>query len=351
MYSNNDILNDVEDNEEEASRRARRGLVLQPGAIGDCILTLPLIAFMREALALGSVDIVGHAEYVGFLPGRSCVDGIRSIDLIDLHRLFVAAETFKLDDGDPLIGVFDGYGWIVTFLGEPGSDFEQNLIFTAFCSHSAEVITLPLKPPAKITSHISDFYIEQFSAQCDLEPEARAVGCDEAMIRATDTDVSSGKALLEEHGVDPSAELVVIHPGSGGLSKCWHVDNFLSVAGELSLRDKQVLFLLGPAELERFSDSPIKAIEGEAKCVRDLSLEQAVGVLSGAWGFVGNDCGITHLAAALGVRTVAVFGPTDQEVYRPIGPAVTTVPCEESERFAQGVSVQMQQQVLEALEG
>jgi hypothetical protein len=350
MYSSNDILSDVRAKEAEASRRTRRGLVLQPGAIGDCILTLPLIAFMREALGLGSVDIVGHAEYVGFLPGRSCVDGIRSIDLIDLHRLFAKAGTFDLGDGDPLISVFDSYGWIVTFLGDPDSDFEQNLTFTVYCSHNAEVITLPLKPPAKIASHISDFYIEQFSAQSGLELEGRAVRCDEVMIRATDADVGAGAELLEEHGIDPSQQLVVIHPGSGGLTKCWHLDNFLAVARELSLRDKQVLFLLGPAELERFSDSAIKAIEAEAKCMRDLSLEQVVAVLSRARGFVGNDSGITHLAAALGVRTVAVFGPTDRDVYRPIGPAVTTLLSDRSERFAESVSVQMQQRLLDALE-
>jgi ADP-heptose:LPS heptosyltransferase len=205
-----------------------------------------------------------------------------------------------------------------------------------------------MKAPDKLASHISDFYIEQFSAQCGLELEARAVRCDEVMIRATDADVSTGGELLEEHGVDPSRELVVIHPGSGGRSKCWHLDNFLAVAREL--RDKQVLFLLGPAELERFSDSAIKAIEAEAKCMRDLSLVQVLAVLSCARGFVGNDSGITHLAAALGVRTVAVFGPTDRDVYRPIGPAVTTVLCGRSERFAESVSVQMQQRLLDALE-
>jgi len=51
-------------------------------------------------------------------------------------------------------------------------------------------------------------------------------------------------------------------------------------------------------------------------------LTQVLGILSCADGFVGNDSGITHLAAAMGVRTLAVFGPTNPAVYRPVGPAV-----------------------------
>ena len=85
-------------------------------------------------------------------PERTCVDSIRSIDTAELHRLFAAPASFDLADRDPLIHMFADYSWIVTFLGEPGSDFEQNLIFTANCSHSAEVITLSLKPPEAASS-------------------------------------------------------------------------------------------------------------------------------------------------------------------------------------------------------
>jgi ADP-heptose:LPS heptosyltransferase len=46
-------------------------------------------------------------------------------------------------------------------------------------------------------------------------------------------------------------------------------------------------------------------------------------ILSCCRGYLGNDSGITHLAAALGIKTVAIFGPTDPAIYAPIGPAVT----------------------------
>ncbi|MHC4557550.1 MAG: hypothetical protein ACYS80_09635, partial [Planctomycetota bacterium] len=130
MQTHDNILDMLREKGAEAARKMQRGLILQPGAIGDCILTLPLAAFMKDALQLGGIDILGHTEYVGILPGRTCIDGIRSIDSMDLHRLFAKTKAFELKDRDPLINAFADYAWIATFLGEPNSNFEQNLIFT-----------------------------------------------------------------------------------------------------------------------------------------------------------------------------------------------------------------------------
>jgi ADP-heptose:LPS heptosyltransferase len=130
---------------------------------------------------------------------------------------------------------------------------------------------------------------------------------------------------LREIDVDLSRKLVVFQPGSGGLHKCWHLDNFLAIAKELVSEGDEVVFLLGPAELSRFREARIKKITSAAKCLTDLSLTEVVGLLSCADKFLGNDSGITHLAAALGIETIAVFGPTNPVVYKPIGPAVTVL--------------------------
>ena len=346
---------------------ARRGVILQPGAIGDCILTLPLAEFMKNCLGLGGIDILGHTEYIGILPGRTCVDGIRSIDSIDLHRLFAETKAFNLADGDPLINVFADYSWIATFLGEPNSNFEENLIFTANCSHSAEVITLSMKPSKDFSEHLADFYIEQFIDQSGLSLQRWRVRRRERLIKATKADVNRGRELLEEINVDFSEKLVVIHPGSGGLHKCWHLDNFLAIAKELTFGGVEVIFLLGPTELDRFT--PLLSCESKkggtikkitpavllrkieaagARCLTDLSLTQVLGLLSCADGFVGNDSGITHLAAGLGVKTSAVFGPTKPAVYGPIGPAVTIF-ADSTAAFVKGPSAALQQELLEVL--
>ncbi len=348
MRTNDNILDLLREKGAEAARKAQRGVILQPGAIGDCILTLPLAAFMKDVLGLGSVDILGHSEYVGILPGRTCIDSISSIDSIALHRLFVDTKTFDLKDGDPLISTFSGYAWIATFLGDPDSNFEQNLIFTANCSHSAEVITLSMKPPEGFSRNLTDFYIEHFISQSGLSLQARQVRPGDCSIKATDADIAQGKELLKETGLEPGQKLVVIQPGSGGLSKCWYLDNFLAVAKELDSKGIEVIFLLGPAEVDRFNDATIKKISRFARCLRDLSLAQILGLLSYSNGFIGNDSGITHLAAALGGRTLAVFGPTNPVVYIPIGPAVKVF-ANNTTAFTKKPLVSLQHELLDVL--
>jgi hypothetical protein len=303
---------------------------------------------MKETLELGGIDFLGHTEYIGFLPGRTCIDSVRSMDSMNLHRLFVKTSTFDLADGDPLIDAFADYAWIVTFLGEPNSHFEQNLIFTANCSHSAEVITLSMKPPEDYSNHLTDYYRQQFVDESGLLSESRQVMQSALLIKATETDTKKGRELLKDIQLDSSEKLVVIQPGSGGLHKCWHMDNFLAVAEELRLNGTEVVFLLGPVEHDRFSNATIKEINSVAKCLTGLSLTQVVWLLSCSDGFIGNDSGITHLAAGMGVRTVVIFGPTNPDVYKPVGPAVTVLVGSRT-GFVDKPSANLQQEVLDVL--
>ena len=348
VQTSNDILSLLEAEGAQAAKEAQRGVILQPGALGDCILTLPLVKVMTEALGLGGVDLVGHSEYIGILPGRSCVSSIRSIDSTELHRLFVEPAKFDLADRDPLINTFADYAWIVTFLGEPDGPFEQNLIFTANCSHSAEIITLSLKPPHDAAQHVAEHYVRQFARQSGLPQDRAGIAATEPLIRVTDADRERGLELLEQRDIDPSKRLVVIHPGSGGRHKCWHISNFLRIAQTLRDDGIEVLFLLGPAEVERFESIDKARLYGAARCIAHLSLSQVVDLLACTDAVVGNDSGVTHLAAGMGLRTLALFGPTDPALYKPIGPAVTVL-RDPHDRFTRQPNPDLQKAVVEAI--
>jgi hypothetical protein len=311
---------------------------------------------MKETVCRGGVDVIGHTEYIGILPGRSCVDAVRSMDSMELHRLFAGEREFEIADGDPLIFAFADYAWIATFLGEPNGDFERNLIFTAHCSHSAEVMTLEMKPGPGLRNHITEFYREQFIEQSGFD-KLTASGLSAAehklvvgmpLIRPTPADMNKGKEILAEHGVMPTLKPVIIHPGSGGKEKCWHLDNFISIAKTLTSEGIEVVFLLGPTEQERFNTSAMAKIGAAGRLLTNLSLAEVLAVLSCAGGYVGNDSGITHLAAALGVRTVAVFGPTDPAIYGPIGPAVTILQSGEPD-FSGAISEELQEKAVAVL--
>jgi ADP-heptose:LPS heptosyltransferase len=205
-----------------------------------------------------------------------------------------------------------------------------------------------MKPPKKSSGHITDYYVQQFVAEGGFAPEPWQALPNEVLIKAAQADINRGKELLKEIGIDSSEKLVVIQPGSGSLQKCWHLDNFLAIAKELGSRSRRVVFLLGPTEMDRFSKAAIKKISGVAMCLTDLSLTQVLGILSCADAFVGNDSGITHLAAGLGIKTVAVFGPTNPDVYKPIGPAVTVL-TNRTKAFAGKPLPRLQKKILRVL--
>jgi ADP-heptose:LPS heptosyltransferase len=71
-----------------------------------------------------------------------------------------------------------------------------------------------------------------------------------------------------------------------------------------------------------FSAAKILRLEAVAPCISQAPLTDVLALLSCAAAFVGHDSGITHLAAGLGIKTAAVFGPTNPLVYRPVGPHV-----------------------------
>jgi len=195
------------------------------------------------------------------------------------------------------------------------------------------------------SGHLTEYYINQFVGQSGLYLDFNELRSDEVLIKATGSDINTGRKLLREIDVDSGKKLIVIQPGSGGPNKCWHLDNFLAVAKQLGSKGIEVIFLLGPAESDRFDKTTMKKIRSITPCLEDLSLMQVIGLLGCSDGFVGNDSGITHLAAALGVKTTAVFGPTNPAVYGPVGSAVTLF-AKKTAAFAKKASPKSQKELL-----
>ena len=299
----------------------RKGLILHSGAIGDCVLTLPLAVYMKQACGLSQVHFMGRPEAIGCAPGRSGIDHVRAMESVPLHRLFASQDTFELDDPDRLVTAFKGYEHIVSFLGVGHPDFEQNLLMTVHCSHSAEVTLLPMAPPSGGDEAISRFYVRSFAEQVGIEAGTPDLTC--SWLTATAEDLLAGSDILQTAGVNPDASIALIHPGSGGCHKCWHPTNFLELAKRCSERGFVPVFLLGPAEQERLDLPCRRQFEQTAPVIADLSLTGVFQLLTQAALFVGNDSGISHIAGALGKKTAVLFGPTDAALYRPLGPSVT----------------------------
>jgi ADP-heptose:LPS heptosyltransferase len=297
----------------------KKAAILHPGAIGDCILILPLTKFLKESLGCGFIELIAHTDYVRFYPGRTCIDQVRSIESLPLHRLFAAADEFTVEQKDPLVAAFAEYEYVVSFLGDENRHFEQNLLFTIHCSHSGEVTMMPLAGPAD--EHTSLFYIREFIRQNYLElPEQNELT--NVWISALPQDMAAGTDILWRCGIGPQDSVCLIHPGSGSDGKCWPLDHFRAITELILSQHLKPVFLLGPAEMERLSEQDKQKIQTAAPLLSGLNLENVLGVLSCADCFLGNDSGISHLAGAMGKKTIVLFGPTNPAQYRPLGPNV-----------------------------
>jgi ADP-heptose:LPS heptosyltransferase len=120
----------------------------------------------------------------------------------------------------------------------------------------------------------------------------------------------------------PEGGWVILHPGSGSLSKNWPLDGWRMLAGRLRRLGLVPVWLVGPAEAGR-ADAIREAAETTGEHVVDgLDLVILSGLLAEARGFIGQDSGVSHLAAGLGASTLALFGPTDSMHWAPRGPRV-----------------------------
>jgi lipopolysaccharide heptosyltransferase I len=132
---------------------------------------------------------------------------------------------------------------------------------------------------------------------------------------------------LREMGIEPG-RFAVLHPGTSrrGAAKRWPADRWAELARELRSRHGlRVLLTTGRGE-ESIADEVSRLSGGAAeRAPADRSLAQLGALLSRAALVVGADTGPVHMAALLGVPTVAIYGPKDPAVYAPRGPRVGVV--------------------------
>ena len=108
---------------------------------------------------------------------------------------------------------------------------------------------------------------------------------------------------------------IIIHPGSGSFKKNWPLSRFMEVGCRLKSLGMKPEWILGPAEYH--CQDELNRNDVEAEIIDDLiDLTQA---FMHAAGFVGNDSGVSHLSAFLGLPTVVIFGPSDPERWAPMG--------------------------------
>ncbi|MFH1758153.1 MAG: glycosyltransferase family 9 protein [Pseudomonadota bacterium] len=300
-------------------------LIIHSGGIGDLLLALPAMRIFRRAFPSSTLGIMGRPERMSLIAFDLQTRSISSIDQSGMAYFYAVGEPFPAR----LSEFFSSFGVILLFGKASGSVLAQNLKKAG----AERVILLPGFPPEDFQIHVVDYLVDSLKVS-GIEGENSL-----SSLRLPEDAMGFARGFLGNLGLKEGDRVLVIHPGSGSPAKNWSPENFARVADRVSERSK-VLLISGPANdgVEEVRRALKKA---DSFVVDNLPLLQLAALLQRSTAYLGNDSGITHLAAALGMPTVAIFGPTDPAIWGPRGPGVrilyeksSCAPCSSEARSA-----------------
>jgi len=292
-----------------AMDKTDRVWVIRPGALGDTLMALPALADLegRQKIAF-----VGRQPGLRFIASRAA--HIEDFESAGWHRLFMA-EPARGGPKDPQAA------GVIAFMGEGEGRLRRNL---AVLFPGAPVSVFPSVPsagrPIHVARHVASCLKE---SGLPVDPERCMESC-------------GRHALLPRGHSAGASRRVVIHPGSGDVRKNFSPAFWMRLIRRLREAGKpvpaEVLVLLGPAEgaIADLFESGLPS-RGVGVCYHPR-YEQLSEFLGEAALYVGQDSGVTHLAAMLGAPVVALFRSSLPELWRPLGPFVRVIHQKEEHR-------------------
>lgn len=272
-------------------------LVLFPGAIGDFVCFVPALRVLGRRHPAGLVVACG-----GDLPGLVSSTGLGRARAIEARE---TAWLFSADPPAEAEGFYRGFSFVESFTGNADEQVAANLTrwmgSRFFGLHR-------FRPPGRM--HLRDHFlreVEGHEAVCEEEPFTTS---------ALALDPSSRESARERLAASLNKRpWLLVHPGSGGLAKRWSNEGFVALATRWQRAVGSTAVVLGPAESSEDRRWTLAGIP----ILRPTATAELAAMLSVADVYLGNDSGPSHLAAAVGVPGVALFGPTDPELWGPRG--------------------------------
>jgi heptosyltransferase-3 len=333
------------------NRHVQSTLVIHQGALGDFILALPALETLRKTFPQAKSIVIGYPRILELVEKRFYAERILSIDQRGMASFFLRGGTL-----DPSLSqLFGQFDLVAVF----GRDEEGTLIGNLKRVCHGHILQINPFPSWGEKIHLTEYLLRQFSRYgfriSGLNPR----------LHLKESDQDWGRDFWRSRGLtaEERSRVIILHPGSGSKRKVWPLERFLSLAQILQDHlGSKILIVFGPAEGSEVERVFEKMDPQGFIRVKGLSLLELASVMEGCRLFIGNDSGISHMASALGIPTIAIFGPTDPRVWSPRGERVCVVrkeiPCSpcSRERFLQCIDPECMKrietvEVLKGLEG
>jgi heptosyltransferase III len=286
--------------------RARNAdtLAIHPGALGDVLLAVPALRALRAAFPGDALGLVAQPRIAGLLAALGVVDTPIAFDALRLDALFAedadgVSGACPADDADGSRRVPDPRlaraVRVACWFGAGDPGFRRGLL-----AITSGAVIAPSIPPGGglVWEHLVRTVARWVSGPAALHP-----------IAVPPTLLAEGLRCLRDAGWDGTTPLLMVHPGAGSVSKCWPAAAFARVLEEVTSRDAVALVVHeGPADAEACAE-----LFAGLRCPALRLWQPELSVLAGALAhcalYLGNDSGVSHLAAAVGTTAVVLFTP------------------------------------------
>lgn len=285
-------------------------LILHPGGLGDIILSLPSVSLLRKRFPAARFSIAGNIDHLAPI-ARGYAECVLSLSTLPLYRLYTHEEMPPEE-----ISFWKAYDMIVSWTGSGNSTFAGRLREI----HSQAFIGA-WKPGSGDSRHVSQLFAD--SIGLDIPSASKLPP---ARISIDSKTCAEGRQWLLERGWNGKSPITAIHPGAGSKTKRWPLPRFIDFARHLAVKEeRQLLIVEGPAEPGLAHQMRAALPAPGVIPIENVSLDLLAAAIKQCNLFVGNDSGLAHLAAALSVPCIVLFGPTLPRQWAPQGSHVTAL--------------------------
>ena len=313
-----------------APTRPRAVLLMRPDHLGDVLFATPAIRRLKAALPETHLGVLTGPWGRRILEGNHSVDSIVTWDIPWFNRR-------------PSRGLLAPYGSALGLVGEVrrrGFDASVVLRFDFWWGALVAQLAGARRRVGYQVPEVEPFLTDALpydrrhrhevernlalvdallaALGMDIPPPAR----DQSRLEfhTTSSDQAEADGVLARHGLRSGERLLAIHAGAGSRLKWWSEEGFAVVADRLAERYGARIILTG----QEAEAALVRSIERRATCAPvGVVGETSLGGLAALYGrcdcVVGSDSGPMHLAVAMGVPTVTLFGPADDRLFGPWG--------------------------------
>jgi heptosyltransferase II len=299
-----------------AGGRPRRVIVKEPNWLGDLVITLPALRAVRNAYPEAHLAVLVKQELAGFFEGVEKIDevipyrigtGVRGV--VDRWKVIHTVRARRFDLAVVLPRSFEAALWVAA----------ARVPWRAGMAAQGRsyLLTDAVRAPAPdLTRHQAHDYLDVLREALGIDGSIEDV----RVVGAPSRTAKMRAWLAERRRGD--GPLIALAPAAAyGPAKEWPADRYAALVDELREVDGAECVLVGtPSERDRCVEVAAASRSSALIAAGATDVGDLLALLSHCDAFAGNDSGAMHVAGALGIPTVGIFGSTCPERTGPLGP-------------------------------